>query len=115
MLSLQVDMVLGSQMALLSSSAAVLEQLAAVLPVLEVAKLTCALLDSVAASSSRDAQSPPPPQLLQAKLEAIKNLVTSGLFNDDESRNLLLLCICRHLKLHLARREELKSVTSITG
>ncbi|XP_015607824.1 dedicator of cytokinesis protein 3 isoform X2 [Cephus cinctus] len=107
MLSIPYDMVLLSQVALLLSISAVFEQLMAVLPVLEVAKLTCTMLDSVPRE--------PPPQLMQAKLVAIKNLVTSKLFQDDESRNLLLLTICRHLRIHLARREELRSCTDILG
>ncbi|KAK0167462.1 hypothetical protein PV327_004857 [Microctonus hyperodae] len=107
MLTLPYEVVLLSQEALLLSISAVFEQLIAVLPVLEVAKLTCTMLDSV----SRD----PPPQLMQAKLVAIKKLVTSALFQDDESRNLLLITICKHLSVHLARREELRSCTDIIG
>ncbi|XP_008557599.1 dedicator of cytokinesis protein 3 isoform X2 [Microplitis demolitor] len=107
MLTLTYETVLYSQVALLLSISAVFEQLEVVLPALEVAKLTCTMLDSVPRE--------PPPQLLQAKLLAIKNLVTSILFQDDESRNLLLMTICRHLRIHLARREELRSCTDILG
>ncbi|XP_074109684.1 dedicator of cytokinesis spg isoform X2 [Cotesia typhae] len=107
MLQLTYDTVLYSQVALLLSISSVFEQLEVVLPVLEVSKLSCTMLDSV----PRD----PSPQLLQAKLTAIKNFVTSILFQDDESRNLLLITICRHLRIHLARREELRSCTDILG
>lgn len=108
MLGIQYDMVLHSQIALLYSISAVFEQLVAVLPVLDVAKLTCTLLDSVPRE--------PPLQLIQAKLTAIKNLTTSSLFReDDESRNLLLVTMCRHLRVHLVRREELRSCTDILG
>ncbi|XP_014603723.1 PREDICTED: dedicator of cytokinesis protein 3 isoform X1 [Polistes canadensis] len=108
MLGISYDMVLPSQIALLLSIAAVFEQLVAVLPVLEVAKLTCTMLDSVPRE--------PQLQLTQAKLLAIKNLSTSRLFReDDESRNLLLVIICRHLRIHLARREELRTCTDILG
>ncbi|XP_012533282.2 dedicator of cytokinesis protein 3 isoform X1 [Monomorium pharaonis] len=108
MLSIPHEMVLLSQIALLLSIAAVFEQLVAVLPVLEVAKLTCTMLDSIPRE--------PPLQLTQAKLVAIKNLTASSLFRkDDESRNMLLVTICRHLRIHLARREELRSCTDILG
>ncbi|XP_034947378.1 dedicator of cytokinesis protein 3 [Chelonus insularis] len=107
MLTLPYEMVLLSQVALLLSISSVFEQLVAVLPVLEIAKLTCTMLDSVPRE--------PHPQLMQAKLVAIKNLVTSTLFQDDESRNLLLTTICRHIRIHLARREELRSCTDILG
>ena len=108
MLGIPYEMVLHSQIALLYSISAVFEQLVAVLPVLEVAKLTCTMLDSVPRE--------PPLQLTQAKLTAIKNLTTSSLFReDDESRNLLLVTMCRHLKVHLVRREELRSCTEILG
>ncbi|XP_043283024.1 dedicator of cytokinesis protein 3 isoform X2 [Venturia canescens] len=107
MLQIPYEVVLLSQVALLLSISAVFEQLAAVLPAIEVAKLTCTMLDSVPRE--------PPPQLMQAKLVAIKNLASSSLFCDDESRNLLLVTICRHLRIHLARREELRSCTEILG
>ncbi|XP_015108826.1 dedicator of cytokinesis protein 3 isoform X1 [Diachasma alloeum] len=107
MLTIPYEMVQDSQRALLMSVSAVFEELTQLLPALEVAKLTCTMLDSI----PRD----PPPQLIQAKLLAIKNLVTSSLFQDDESRNLLLSTMCRHLKIHLARREELRMCTEILG
>lgn len=108
MLCISYEMVLLSQIALLLSIAAVFEQLVVVLPMLEVAKLTCTMLESVPRESSL--------QLTQAKLVAIKNLTSSSLFReDDESRNLLLVTMCKHLRLHLARREELRSCTDILG
>ena len=107
MLTLNAGMVLQSQVALLSSISTVFEQLVAVLPVLEVAKLTCSMLDSILRE--------PPPPLMQTKLQAIKSLVTSELFEDDESRNLLLITICKHLRIHINKREELKACTDILG
>lgn len=108
MLGIPYEMVLLSQIALLLSIAAVFEQLVSVLPVLEVTKLTCTMLDSVPRE--------PLLQLTQAKLVAIKNLTSSCLFReDDESRNLLLVTVCRHLRIHLAHREELRSCTDILG
>lgn len=106
-LVLPYEMVLPVQVALLGSIPAVFEQVADVLPVEEVARLTCATLDSV----PRDAA----PQLTQAKLGAIKSLVASDLFGDDEGRSQLLPAICRHLRLQVLRREELKTCTEILG
>lgn len=52
------------------------EQLTQVLPTVEVTRLACNMLDSL---PTRDLN----PQLTQAKLSAVKNLVTSQLFTDD--------------------------------
>ncbi|XP_066992689.2 dedicator of cytokinesis protein 3 [Anabrus simplex] len=108
MLATSYDVILPTQVALLHSISAVYEQLLQVLPVLEVTKLATAMLESLPA---RDL----PPQLTQAKLTAIRNMVTSSLFSDDESRNLLLQASCKHLRLHLAHRDELRLCTEILG
>ncbi|XP_016844337.1 dedicator of cytokinesis protein 3 isoform X2 [Nasonia vitripennis] len=107
MMTLPYEIVLSLQVALLISISAVFEQLIDVLSIMEVTTLTCSMLDSVPRDSA--------PQLIQAKLEAIKSLVTSELFKDDESRNMLLATICRNLRIHLARREELRTCTEILG
>ncbi|XP_023246842.1 dedicator of cytokinesis protein 3 [Copidosoma floridanum] len=107
MMSLPYEMVLSLQVAVMHSIPAVFEQLIDVLSTTEVTTLTCSMLESI----PRDAA----PQLMQAKLEAIKSLVMSELFKDDESRSILLATICRHLRIHLARREELRMCTEILG
>lgn len=107
MLGIHFETVLMSQSALLSSVPAVFEQLRQVLPIIDVTKLTCAMLDSV--------QRDPPMQIIQTKLQAMKTLTSSELFKDDESRNILLETICRHIRIHLARREELRACTDILG
>nr|CAD7432042.1 unnamed protein product [Timema monikensis] len=116
--------VLLLQCALLHSISAVYEQLMQVLPVMEVTKLATAMLESLPRDLS--------PQLTQAKLTAIRNLVTSKLFTDDgkynqsrnmltccifspESRNMLLSICCKHLRVHLAHRDELRLCTEILG
>ncbi|KAK7862569.1 hypothetical protein R5R35_004185 [Gryllus longicercus] len=114
MLGASNDIILPTQVALLHSISAVYEQLLLVLPILEVTKLATAMLESLPV---RDL----PPQLTQAKLTAIRNMVTSSLFTDDdtdgfaESRNLLLTTSCKHLRLHLAHRDELRLCTEILG
>jgi hypothetical protein len=53
----------------------VYEQLIHVLPILKITKLATAMLESLPREL--------PPQLTQAKLTAIRNMVTSKLFTDD--------------------------------
>lgn len=74
------------QVALLHSISAVYEQLVEVLPVLEITQLATAMLESLPV---RDL----PPQLTQAKLTAIRNMVTSKLFTDDGELYSILNCI----------------------
>nr|CAD7403082.1 unnamed protein product [Timema cristinae] len=111
MLSSSYDVILPTQCALLHSISAVYEQLMQVLPVMEVTKLATAMLESLLRDLS--------PQLTQAKLTAIRNLVTSKLFTDDgkynQSRNMLLSICCKHLRVHLAHRDELRLCTEILG
>nr|CAD7460974.1 unnamed protein product [Timema tahoe] len=111
MLSSSYDVILPTQCALLHSISAVYEQLMQVLPVIEVTKLATAMLESLPRDLS--------PQLTQAKLTAIRNLVTSKLFTDDgkynQSRNMLLSICCKHLRVHLAHRDELRLCTEILG
>jgi dedicator of cytokinesis protein 3 len=64
-----------TQVALLHSISAVYEQLIHVLPILKITKLATAMLESLPREL--------PPQLTQAKLTAIRNMVTSKLFTDD--------------------------------
>ncbi|XP_076266616.1 dedicator of cytokinesis spg isoform X4 [Rhynchophorus ferrugineus] len=97
----------NTQIALLLAISAVYEQLNEVLPTIECTKLASTMLDSI----PRDI----PPLFVQAKLVCIKNLVTSKLFQDYESRNILLANACKHLRYHLIRKEELKLCTDILG
>jgi hypothetical protein len=57
----------------------VYEQLIHVLPILKITKLATAMLESLPREL--------PPQLTQAKLTAIRNMVTSKLFTDDGELN----------------------------
>lgn len=107
MLAVTYDVVLPTQVALLHSIASVYDQLTRVLPLVEVTKLAAAMLESL---PTRDL----PPQLTQAKLVAIRNMVAGKLFkDDDESRSLLLSVSCKHLRMHLAHRDELRLCTEI--
>ncbi|XP_046396689.1 dedicator of cytokinesis protein 3 [Ischnura elegans] len=104
-----LPILIPTQVALLHSVSPVYECLLGVLAPLEVARLAIGTLESV--QPHRDLS----PQLIQAKLTAVKAIVTSHLFDDDESRSLLLSTICKHLRLHLAHRSELRLCTDILG
>lgn len=99
------DVILPTQEALLHSTGVVLEQLDGTLPATELGSLARAMLDSVV----RDA----PPRLIQAKLQAVKDLVSSQLYKDDECRSIILSVACKHLRIHLARRDELRLCAEI--
>jgi dedicator of cytokinesis protein 3 len=107
MLTVNDPHIINTQVALLLSISAVYEQLIEVLPTIEVTKLAAMLLDAIPKEL--------PVLLVQAKLSCIKNLITSKLFQDDESRNILLVTACKHLRNQLHRREELKLCTDILG
>ncbi|XP_052125383.1 dedicator of cytokinesis protein 4 isoform X2 [Frankliniella occidentalis] len=108
MLGTSYEVILPTQVALLHSISAVLEQLTQVLHVPEVSHLASNMLESL---PTRDLS----PQLTQAKLVAVRNLVTSKLFQHDESRSQLLGMCCKQLRMHLAHRDELRLCTEILG
>lgn len=76
MLSKNNPVTLNTQVAMLHSISAVFEQLTQVLPTVEVTRLASSMLESL---PTRDIS----PQLTQAKLTAIKNMVSSQLFYED--------------------------------
>lgn len=99
------DVILPTQEALLHSTGVVLEQLEGTLPSTELGALARMMLDSVV----RDA----PPKLIQSKLQAVKDLVSGELFKNDECRSIILAVACKHLRIHLARRDELRLCAEI--
>lgn len=99
------DEIIPTQEALLHSSGVVLEQLQGTLPAIELGTLAKNMLDAI----PRDAQ----PRLIQAKLQAVKDLVSGLLFHDDECRSIILAVACKHLRIHLARRDELSLCADI--
>lgn len=108
MLGTSYEVILPTQVALLHSISAVLEQLTQVLQVPEVSHIAANMLESL---PTRDL----PPQLTQAKLVAVRNIVTSTLFQHDESRSQLLEMCCKQLRMHLDHRDELRLCTEILG
>ncbi|XP_065212165.1 dedicator of cytokinesis protein 3 isoform X2 [Planococcus citri] len=101
MLTHSYDTILPTQVALLHSISAVFDLLLQVLSPIDVAKLAIKMIESL---PTRD----PTPQLIQAKLVLIRNIVSSQLFKCNECRSLLLTNSCRHLRYHLNRRDELR-------
>ncbi|XP_055847546.1 dedicator of cytokinesis protein 3 isoform X2 [Episyrphus balteatus] len=99
------DVIIPTQEALLHSTGVVLEQLKDTLPAPELGMLARNMLDAI----PRDA----PIRLIQAKLHAVKNLVSGELFHEDDSRTVVLSVACKHLRMHLGRRDELKLCSEI--
>ncbi|XP_058116112.1 dedicator of cytokinesis protein 3 [Anopheles ziemanni] len=91
--------ILATQEKLLSNAGVVFEQLRTIITPPELEALVKSMLDAV----PKDAQSP----LIKAKLKTIKDLVSGQLFQDDELRSMILNIACKHLRVHLARRDEL--------
>ncbi|XP_052865732.1 dedicator of cytokinesis protein 3 isoform X1 [Anopheles cruzii] len=97
--------ILATQEALLSNAGVVFEQLRTIITRPELETLVRSMLDAV----PKDAQ----PPLVQAKLKSIKDMVSGQLFQDDELRSVILGIACKHLRIHLARRDELRLCTEI--
>lgn len=101
------DAVLSIQIALLKSLNVVMEQLIETLPASDISMLIKSLLDEITC----DAQA----QLIQAKLQAVKDLVSGKLFYTEETRPYILSIACKHLQMHLNKRDELKLCADILG
>ncbi|XP_058454302.1 dedicator of cytokinesis protein 3 isoform X2 [Malaya genurostris] len=97
--------ILPTQEALLASIGVVFEQLQTIITKAELEMLVKGMLDAV----PKEAQ----PPLIQAKLKSIKDLVSGQLFQDDELRSVILNIACKHLRTHLARRDELRLCSEI--
>ncbi|CAH0555056.1 unnamed protein product [Brassicogethes aeneus] len=105
MLKFNDSHIINSQIALLLSISSVYEQLTDVLPLIEVAKLAGSMLDNLPEDLS--------PLLVQSKLSCIKNLVNGKLFQEDESRSVVLEMTCKHLNYHLIKHDEPKLCTEV--
>lgn len=101
------DAILPTQESLLNSTGVVMEQMVNTLPSDEIAMLVENMLDAV----PRDAHL----KLVQAKLKAIKDLVSGKLFQNEDTRSVILRISCKHLRQHLAQRDELKLCADILG
>lgn len=100
-----ITKILAPQEALLRATGVVLEQLQDTLAAPDIGTLARNMFDAV----GRDAK----PRLIQAKLLAIKDLVGGRLFQEDVSRSIILAVACKHIRIHLSRRDELKLCSDI--
>lgn len=89
-----------TQEALLHSVGVVLVQLEGTLSANELGALAKNMLDAV----PREAV----PRLTRAKLQAVRDLVGGQLFANEECRSIVLALACRHVRVHLGRRDELR-------
>ncbi|BES96770.1 dedicator of cytokinesis [Nesidiocoris tenuis] len=99
--------ILSTQAGLAESISGAYDQMCRVIPLTEVAKLVTVTLDNNHTMNKGP--------LIKAKLTSLLKIVDSRLFKQTESRTIVLSTICRHLRIHLAHREELRLVTDILG
>ncbi|XP_043244747.1 dedicator of cytokinesis protein 3-like [Amphibalanus amphitrite] len=107
MLSTSTEAATGTQVAMLHSVPAVFVQLRAVLSDIEIARRLSLMLESL----PREA----PTIVAQAKLAAMRTVAGSPLFQDQESRRLLLQTACKHLRHHVSHGQELRLCTDLLG
>ncbi|XP_045534421.1 dedicator of cytokinesis protein 3 [Papilio machaon] len=96
-----------AQVALMTSWASVAKEVASALGPVEAARVTAAMLDAAAANA--------PPALAKARLLAAQDILKGPLGQDPEARNIVLTTACHHLRVHLARRDELSQCADMLG
>ncbi|XP_061710006.1 dedicator of cytokinesis protein 3 isoform X3 [Cydia pomonella] len=101
------DHLAPAQVALMTSWASVAKEVASALGPVEAARVTAAMLDAPAANS--------PPALAKARLAAAQEILKGPLGQDPEARNIVLTTACHHLRVHLARRDELSQCAEMLG
>ncbi|KAK4293650.1 hypothetical protein Pmani_033668 [Petrolisthes manimaculis] len=99
MLNFHLENIENSQVTLLENLQGTCDQLCRVLTAGEVANHLSNLFNATPVESTRN--------LTRAKLRAMKNAISSQIFDNDEGRGLLLETICTHLRQHLESRLEL--------
>lgn len=98
---------LPTQEAMLDQTGAVMESLNTMLPSSDIGHLVRNLIDAVPKDSNST--------LTRAKLRALKDLMSGKLFNNYETRSLILSIACKHLAYHLSKRDELKLCAEVLG
>jgi dedicator of cytokinesis protein 3 len=102
------EVTLPTQEAMLNASGIVFEQLENTLSPVDIGVLIRNMIDAV----PRDGN----PNLVRAKLNALKTLVSGKLFiNNPETRSIILIVACQHFAYHFSRRDELKLCSEILG
>lgn len=99
------EAIITQQEALLRTVGVILEQLQDTLPSPHIGRLARNLFDAVGRNAS--------PRLIQAKLHAVKDLISSRLFHEEVSRLIILEVACKHIRIHLSRRDELRLCADI--
>ncbi|XP_040570903.1 dedicator of cytokinesis protein 3 isoform X3 [Lepeophtheirus salmonis] len=107
MMSSTSPTVLPSQVIFLKHISSVYAHFLQILPVVDIARLVTLLFDTIPKYIPSD--------LLRAKLIAIRSAVNSPVFQDPESRSLLLSTSLIHVKQHLLEKEELRLCSDILG
>ena len=100
MLSRTAPNIAQTQIIFLQSISPVFDHLLDILPPVEVTKLAINMIEALPKDNLSS-------QMIQAKLNSIKHIVSGKLFSDNESRSLLLLTTCKHLVIHLGTYWEL--------
>nr|XP_021207510.2 dedicator of cytokinesis protein 3 isoform X1 [Bombyx mori] len=95
-----------AQIALMTSWASVAREVSAALGAAETARVSAAVLDAPVS---------PPPALAHARLAAAHHTLRGPLGEDPEARNIILTTACHHLRVHLARRDELFQCAEMLG
>ncbi|KAJ8731834.1 hypothetical protein PYW08_014564 [Mythimna loreyi] len=98
-----------AQVALMSSWAEVTREVCGALGASEAARAAALVLDAP------QQHPPPPPQLARARLHAAQDILKGPLGEDPEARNIILTTACHHLRVHLARRDELSQCAEMIG
>nr|XP_049702940.1 dedicator of cytokinesis protein 3 isoform X2 [Helicoverpa armigera] len=98
-----------AQVALMSSWAEVTREVCGALGASEAARAAALVLDAP------HHHPPPPPQLARARLHAAQDILKGPLGEDPEARNIILTTACHHLRVHLARRDELSQCAEMIG
>ncbi|CAH0728920.1 unnamed protein product, partial [Brenthis ino] len=101
------DHLAPAQVALMTSWASVAKEVASALGPVEAGRITAAMLDAPAANA--------PPALAKARLAAAQEVLKGPLGQDPEARNIVLTTACHHLRVHLARRDELAQCADMLG
>lgn len=102
------EVTLPTQEAMLNACGVVFEHLESTLSPADVGGLIRNMIDAV----PRDGN----PNLVRAKLNALKTLVSGKLFvNNPETRSIILLVACQHFAYHFSKRDELKLCSEILG
>nr|QGA73380.1 dedicator of cytokinesis protein 3 [Spodoptera frugiperda] len=98
-----------AQVALMSSWAEVSREVCGALGAGEAARAAALVLDAP------PHHPPPPPALARARLHAAQDILKGPLGEDPEARNIILTTACHHLRVHLARRDELQQCAEMIG